>query len=379
MRLGIFDVREWQTMVDIENGRKVAADGSVIRMVKQVMNDHPYPGDISADSNRWVTDISLELTRRYQPDFAFICYSQPYFTARFDPISQDNWQQLMASVFAEVDRFLDASGFTPVIVGSGDMIPLKGYIDLSGLDGLAIASNWAAHYAGLYHPSSDDFAAIRRLSQIERVVSREEFLQQFDGGPEVAGQIPDYLLVAAEGYAFKALSTSIRPLVKIPAHNDFIPVYTSLGTVSSITGIRSLIESRIDHQKVALILIEGIGTLDFPLSCQQCSNGRHWYSYEPGDCQYLALTTGQHQFFEYSPGYRYYLDDNENQAYPFSGYFDRVPASTLADAFSGRSIAVGNRSMLMHITSGTDIAIECFSRKLYNHGLMAAIKQDELP
>lgn len=42
----------------------------------------------------------------------------------------------------------------------------------------------------------------------------------------------------------------------------------------------------------------------------------------------------------------------------------------------GKSVAVGSRSILthVHVAAGTDIAVECFARALYNHGVMAVVE-----
>ncbi|MCR4419609.1 MAG: hypothetical protein QHH27_09590 [Clostridia bacterium] len=39
-------------------------------------------------------------------------------------------------------------------------------------------------------------------------------------------------------------------------------------------------------------------------------------------------------------------------------------------------MAVGNRSMFMHVAGGTHLSVECFARMLYNHGVMAVVDRD---
>jgi hypothetical protein len=90
--------------------------------------------------------------------------------------------------------------------------------------------------------------------------------------------------------------------------------------------------------------------------------------------QYLAIATGHHFVdFPYPPGYRYELHDGENKPYPFSGVFSEFPADAIGRRVAGRTAAVGARAMMTHVVFGADIAIECFVRALYNHGVMAAI------
>jgi hypothetical protein len=55
------------------------------------------------------------------------------------------------------------------------------------------------------------------------------------------------------------------------------------------------------------------------------------------------------------------------------GYFLKVPEHTIGMDFPGKSIAVGNHSMFVHMVFGADICIECFARNLYNQGCLGVI------
>jgi hypothetical protein len=119
--------------------------------------------------------------------------------------------------------------------------------------------------------------------------------------------------------------------------------------------------------------MEGIGGRDFLIPNSPCINSLGWYYYEPGDPQYLTLTTGKHQVFAYPTGYQYHDENDAKREYPFSGYFLKIPEHTLAADYSGKSIAVGNHSMFVHTVFGADICIECFARNLYNQGCLGVI------
>jgi len=375
MSVAIVDVREWQNVLDLRTGEKIQWESSLTRLVKKILARHPYPGDLDFSSNRWVTDTALELIESYQPQFVFLSYAQQYFASRFTLFSQEERKGIYQGVFAEVARFVRESGFLPVVVGTGEMIPVTGRIDLSLLDGLAISSHWSTHYAGLYELSSDDWDVLQNIPEIEKIVSKEEFLTTFHGQEKDGERLPDYLAVAREGYHFK--SPHLRQTVLIPGTNTFIPVSANLGEVTHLTGIRQQILKALTTKKVALILLEGVGAKDFTLPYELCSNGRGWYYYEPGEAQYLAVSQGKDQLFTYPPGYRYYLEADEEKEYPFSGYFNAMPEETIGQAFPGKSIAVGNRSMFMHTTTGTDIALECFARNLNNQGCLAVIHRED--
>lgn len=371
MSVAIIDAREWQNVFDLRTGHKWQDDSPKIKMVKAVLKDHPFPGDIAEHSNQWVTDTALDLVERYDPSFAFLIYSQQYYSFRFEHPGEAKREQLIDAVFDEVERFSKESGFSPVIVGTGDMIPVNDYIDLSRLDGLAMITHWLTRYAGLYSMSSADMHYLQGIGGIERLVSKEEFMSLFSDEQVAADRLPEYLAVAKEGYCFR--STLLRRPVMIPSHNYSIPVSAALGKVNSITDISGSIDAILREKKVALILVEGVGIRDFRLPYTTCANSKGWYVYENGEAQYLTISTGTHQVFAYPPGYRSYAEDDENKEYPFSGYLTSLPTGTLGERFCGRSIAVGNRSMFMHTVTGTDIAIECFARNLANQGCLGVI------
>ncbi len=379
MSLAIIDAREWQKTFDLRTGEKREAQGPVVDMVRDVLRRHPYPGDMEAGANRWVTDTALDLIGKYRPQFAFLIYAWQYFVSRYSPMSVEERADMVSIVFQEVNRFLSLSGFDYVLVGTGDMTPLNGFIDLSRLDGLAVSSHWSARYAGLFSPSASDLAHLEAHPHVERVVERDEFMDLFNGSSQDAARTPEYLILAKEGYTFKSAGVTMRRAVMIPAASFLIPVSTTLATVHSVTGIRPLIEGRLKERKIALIMVEGIGTEGFLLPSTPCENGKGWFYYEPGDGQCLTAAAGEHRVFDYPTGYKYFDEDGPEKEYPFSGYFSSIPEGTVGRAFPERSIAVGNKSMFMHMVAGADLSVECFARNLYNQGTMAVIHREDKP
>jgi hypothetical protein len=163
----------------------------------------------------------------------------------------------------------------------------------------------------------------------------------------------------------------------LPDPDRLMPVSENLGRIETITGIKDRLLDHLAGRKGAVAYLESVGRQDFTRPFATCANGRDWYTYEPGDNHYLALTTGRHPVFEHNGGYRYYKDDVEARPFPFSGYFDRMPEGTIGQEYPGRSVAVGNRSMFMHTATGCDICVECFARNLYNQGLMAVVHRED--
>lgn len=375
MSVAILDARQWQRTVDLRTGRQVEAEGPLVDKVRAVVDRHPFPGDRDPGGNAWVVDTALDLLDVYDPGFVFLTLARQYYSARYSPLEPEERAAMAQAALDEADRFARESGFVTVVIGTGGLTPATTSIDLSDLDGLAVASNWSARYAGLYDPSDRDIARLSAHPGLERLATREEILPLFGGGPGDGARLPDVMVVAKEGHYYK--NTSLRRLVMIPARNTFIPVSANLGPVASITDIKARILDALRGHKVALVLLEGVGRADFKAPYNDCRNGVDWYCYEPVDGQYLALTTGRHAVFEHNGGYRYFLDDSEHKPYPFSGYFTKLPTGTIGQDYPGKSIAVGNRSMFMHVTTGCDIACECFARNLYNQGVMAVIHRQD--
>ncbi|MGA7827772.1 MAG: hypothetical protein WCA04_08935 [Geobacteraceae bacterium] len=377
MSRAIIDAREWQKVFDLRTGAALEDVSPLDEMVQRVQARHPYPGDLDVAGNRWVSDTALDLLAQYDPSFVFLAYAQQYFSGRYSLQSTAERAASVAAVYEEVERFVSRSGCTPLIVGTGGMTPLVAAIDLTRLDGLALCTHWSARYAGLHEPSSRDLQIIAAMPEIERIVPRAEFLRLFSECPTDGSNVPEYLLVAREGGMFKTVGGAFRQVRMVPAPGYVIPVSACLEEVSELTDLRTAIDNRLTGGKVALIFVEGLGVEDFPWPCRKVANGREWFYYETGDAQYLTVTTGRHQVFEYPTGYRYFEEDGPGKGYPFSGYFRSVPEGTIGTSLGARSIAVGNRSMFMHMAAGADISLECFARNLYNQGTMAVIHRSD--
>ena len=100
---------------------------------------------------------------------------------------------------------MDASGFASIVVGTGSMTPLLGSVDVTKLDGLALCTHWSIRYAGLYEPSREDMKTLAENPLIERIVPREEIIALFNGTPDQAERVPEYLMLTREGYTFRTV------------------------------------------------------------------------------------------------------------------------------------------------------------------------------
>jgi len=375
--IGVIDVIDWQTVVDMRDGEPAGSEHAGIDLASEVCASHPYPGDLTTEGTRWVTDVALDLNARYAPDYVFLDYAGLYLQGVFRPQTPSEWGGRVRGVFAEVERFLEATDFAPVIVGLGDLMPFRGYIDTLDLACLVSAAGMNTRGAGLFGPSEADLAKVADREGVSRVVSRGAFRAEFGGRDAFYEACPDAIAFAKPGYVFHGVNVGSRPLHQVPRPADYLPLHSPFAGGDSLTDVPQLVLQGLEEEKVALILVEGVGCETFPLSFRRVSNSFGWYRYTLSPDQYLALTSGRHLVdYPYPPGYRYELHDDVDAPYPFSGIFEYLPEETIGRRFEGRSVAVGNRSILTHLAAGTDIAVECFVRALYNHGVMATVRAE---
>ncbi len=389
MTYAVLDVREWDIAVDLETGAPLdtetcSIDSSMLNMARQVVKGYPYPGDFALESMEWVTDTALRLWKAYDPNFMFISYAQPGILGGVLDLTRDDWNDLVDRQFQNVDRFIKNTGYTPIIVGLGDMIPLKGYANLSNLDGIGYVRKANRRYAGLFSPSDDDLAKLGDMPGVERVVSKHDFIDLFGAAGSFEHKFPDYLVVAEEGYAFKTMGSSTRIGYKTIARNESIPVYAGLSNarIHSIVDLRDAIIRNASRQRIALILLDGIGVKDFRGRYNLCDNSVYWYTYCQGDDSYLAISTGKHfQYGDYPPGWLDFTDDVESKTCPYDGFIERPVTDSignyLRNVLGVTSAAAGSRSTFTHLAAGADICVECCCCGLYNYGTKAVIYKDQ--
>lgn len=375
MNLGIIDVVEWQTAIDMRSGTKVDVDGPLAVITRKILSAHPYPGDLEPESIDWVTRVARNLHKNYRPRLMVLSYAQPFFLSVFRDTSSEERKEMVKQILKNIGYFSKETGMVPFILGTGGLVPVDGYIDLSHLDGLALGGGMAGRHIGLHEPTTRDMDYVGGSKLIKEIFSRDELVAHFGGDEDFIKRLPDCLLVAREGYAFKSFGSMTRPCYMLPADSEEIPVYSPLGKVDHIAGIRRFIEEALTAHSIVLVIIEGAGFKEFPEPYSTCNNTLGWYRYTPGDGQYLTITTGKHlSYHTYLSGFKHYVYDTEDREYPFSGmFFGRYNIDTLGSDFAGRSAAVGTRSILTHVSSGADITIECFARGLYNYGTIGVI------
>jgi len=374
MDLGLIDVVEWQTTVDLCTGRTVEAQHPLLDLGRRLASEHPYPGDLAGGGDRWVTDVAIAVDRAYHPGLICLDYAGLYFPPMFGRQRLDERQASFAATFGEIDRFVAETGFHPVIVGLGELTPLLGQIDTSDLDGVPVAGGMSVRYCGLNRPSKRDLLRLAAHPGVDRILPIGEVRQALGGCEAFYAAAPEYILAAREGWIFRGVNTGARKLYALPAHDSAIPVHGLDRPVARLTEIAAAVLEMARERRVALILVEAAGCETFPLPFEPTGNTYGWYHYAVGDAQYLAISTGRHFVeFPYPPGYRYELYDDEIKPYPFSGVFRELPADAIGRRYPGRTAAIGARAVMTHGAFGADITLECFVRALYNHGVMATV------
>lgn len=374
MKVGVICSGEQNQFLNFKTGEMLEniPRHHLLSSTAQLMTRYPYPGDLDPASIDWVTNVALELEQIYKPKLVFLSYASYYLISLFKHPGLYDRQALRQHLFAEVEQFIRETGLTPFIIGTGGTLPLEGEIDLTELDGLVTASRLGPVYAGLYQPSKRDLYFLEQLEAVQMVLPQNRFSQVWRPPGNFEGRIPDYLLVAARGFAFGTPDTSKRPLYRVNARDNQIPVYAP-DPVKSIVDIHAAVKKRLRRERVALVVLEGIDLEDFAFGSDSCANTYSWYTYLPGEGQYLAMTTGRHMpDHPYPPGYRDYQDD-QGKTYPFSGYYRSLPIGTIGSIPSKTSIAVGSRSVLTHAASGADISIEGYTRSLKEQGTLGVI------
>jgi hypothetical protein len=376
-KIAVIDVGEWQNSLDFRTGRKLkpVPQGPRLQALQKLLRSHPYPGDLSPNSLAWVSQLGLDLIRQFDPRFVFLSYATPFFLSAFAPPDSYNWQEVARQTLQQAQDFARKSGFTPVIVGTGSTRPLEGEIDLTLLDGLAVGGGMGTCYAGLYQPSSQDLQLLADDVRVERIVSRREIEEQWPCHPDFARRLPDYLLAARPGFQFRGMGNMSRRLYRISSQDVVIPVL-SPRPVDDISLIAPLVREMLKKERVALIILEGLGSEDFPSRQQLVGNQFSWYTYSPSDAQYLTITSGVHLPGQaYPPGNRVYDEDGAGKPYPFSGIHQVMPTGVIGADSGLESVAVGSRSILTHLGSGARVCVECFARTLYNYGIMGIIEE----
>jgi pyruvate formate lyase activating enzyme len=383
-QIGLLDIHGFQKTLDMRTGEPTKIASPLISRVSDMIDNCPYPGDGKQESDTWVTDMALELCDISGPDLVMLDYAQACFQAVSFP---DRKREGFKNVFSNISRFLQKTGYEPIILGCGGLEPVARRIDpeaLLGANGDEVFSSFSkfAHISKrtIENAGSEKIADLERVSTL---ISREDYLESLEKGytPQFSEDQGELIAIAKPGTIFMGINSSYHMPRLTPALEPWIPVYTTLDNCpQDITDVAPIVTDAVRQGKrVALIIIEGAGFDEFVLPARKCKNHDGLFIYMTHE-QYITLGSG----FSYpnSPdqfpcGQNFWQRDY--RPYPFSARFHRTLSDRLSHKIGDkRSVSVGNRNILTHVCLEADISLECYCCFQHNFGTMVVFGEKAL-
>ncbi len=366
-RTGYFDVGGWQAKVNMSDGRTL--ESSWIKSLHNSLPVNPYPGDMTFEAEKWVTDEALSMVDRYSPDLLVMVYAQSAFVARHRQ-EDSHYQDFVFTVGREVERFLGKTGYSYAVIGLGDLIPTRGYINLEkGNSGVASAEEGLAR---LYRALPEDADRMASLAGVQAIYSKQDFEDTF------ACQLPEdlpgqYVIIPENGYLFLTMTGAPRLPFRTESQDSSLPYCSSFNLPGSLNKIRDSISFRVKNgEKIALILLDGIGQKRFPFHGWSLNNTINGLPYTSSPLQYAVISTGQDFFADYMAAPKWNRSRIRN---PFALQGVYLTSCMTHDVMQAGKAAVslGNRSILTHSMFPANISTECHCAALHHFGTFTVI------
>jgi pyruvate formate lyase activating enzyme len=366
-RKGVIEVGGWRSVVDMATCLPTSLEKPPI--LDTYISRNPYPGDMIPTSDTWVTDMALEAVREFSPDLLVATYSQCSFVARHRE-DRKLYREFVAIAHREIQRLITSTGYEYLVVGLGDMVPVKGTINLERhIRGIASADEGIA---ALFHPGPDDALAVSRLDGVSAVHPRGDIEEMLGWrlDPEICGE---YFVVPREGWRFLAFSSSSRFSHRIDAMDATVPVYSSIAAPGHLREIRGVLADAVSSgRKLLLVILDGVGNRSFPFEGTSIGNTMVGIPYASSLHQYMVISTGEElcpHFFAY-PHWK-----SSPRVNPFARHAPYLTDCITADVRrSGRTaVSVGNRSIITHTAFPADLTIECHCSALHHYGTLEVI------
>lgn len=210
--LGIIDVREWQAVIDLVTAKSVKRDEEFLQPLQKLAERFPYPGDRDNAGSKWTIEAAEAVVSHYNPGWLFLGFTQPFFSSTYGHYPLEARKSTAKIIFDYILDFAKKHQFYPLILSTGGLIPLKGYIVLPELKGNLQSSAWCHNMAGVYQSEQGDEAVIAQEPHIRSVIKKEDFVKEYKVvNPAFISDFPDYLLIAEDGWHFKGLHPPHRP------------------------------------------------------------------------------------------------------------------------------------------------------------------------
>jgi hypothetical protein len=377
--LGIIDVREWQAVIDLATAKPAVREAAFLKPLKKLAEKFPYPGDLEQNGIKWVTAAAEEIVNHYQPGWLFLSFTQPFFRGIYRPSSPEIKKDTAKLILEGIMDFARKHDFSPLIISSGDLIPLQGHIVIPGLKGILQSSSWSYKMAGVFKSESGDNELLNREPHIRSIVCRDDFINAYNlTDPLYLEYLPDYLLIAEDGWSFMGIFSHNRILYNIEKYNFTLPVYSEIGPVNHIEEVCGLMKAALEQgKKVLLALVEGLDENDFCLPYRRVNNCRDWYSYA-GYNLYYTLVTGK-PFYQHvlPPIYDHSIRRALPLRYPMSGPGNgAICEDSIGQKAGVPTAAVGSRSLVTHSIINADLTMECYTRAQANMGVLIAVNEE---
>ena len=377
--LGIIDVREWQAVIDLATAKPVNRNEEFLKPLRSLAKRFPYPGDRDNAGSKWTITAAEAVVNYYNPGWLFLGFTQPFFSGVYSPCPVEKRKDTAKVILDYIMGFARKHKFSPLIISSGGLVPLKGYIVVPELKGNLQSSAWSYNMAGVYQSEPGDEILLAQEPYIRTIIRKDDFVESCKiTNPAYIDDFPDYLVIAEDGWSFKGLCSNNRVLYNIEKYSSTLPVYSEIGYPSHIEGICGLMEDALDQgKKVLLAVVEGLDEDDFVLPHQNVNNCRDWYAYE-GYTLYHTLVTGK-PFWHcthppiYDMSARRMLPLHYPMSTPHTG---TICVESLGRRASVPTAAVGSRSITTHAMVNADLMMECYIRSQANMGVLVAVNED---
>lgn len=378
--LGMIDAGGWQNVIELSSGRKVLSAENKYSRLRNLLKDYPYPGDGNDDSIDWVKNAAQRIVEIHDPQWMHLSYTQPLYTEVYVPENPVESQKRQNRILKDIFSFAKNNNYEPIIVMTFGFVPLIEEITQPQTKGLLESWIWGASVAGISGASEGDKEILLSHPHIKNVIDKKDvLLSHTDLHPNFKEFLPDYIVIAKEGYAFRGINSHEGKTYMTDIYAESLPVYSAIGKPHHIRDIKGLMEKALDSNKrVLLAIVEGFRVGNIPEGFSLCDNMDDWYAYRGMDL-YLALHTGK-PFYEteFPPVYDRSKPKAAKTAYPLSGFFNSLPEDSIGVKKGIKTGAVSSRSMITHMIANTDITLECYSRERSDMGLLAAFKPEKL-
>ena len=225
----LLDVNGWQSLFDFAGGepKDIPDARPDLALAQRIAAEHPYPGDTNPESFKWVTDTALDLYRSYSPDFFFLSYANTNLIKVNTETDADAYRNLNKLEVSEAMRFAETTGYTPILVSTGDLKKFENIIDTENLESYLSLSTGDPYTAGLFEPTEKDLAYIERLEGLS-FEKKESFCKKYPSMTEAAKEgLPDVMLFADEHYAFTRCGYRGLTMQVMPVKQKYCTAYST--------------------------------------------------------------------------------------------------------------------------------------------------------